>query len=177
MAATVVIAETNGPSGSATETVDIANINFGSDDSTELTPATYPITAQADGHSYEKWLRFYVSDLGGSTQVDNLKVWVSNLGGGWATGEGVSCNLRTTSYVQASYPAGGPIETDSAVATEAIPESEPAGPNLGIGGSLAGAITAVPAYSDFAVLQLDVTELTPAGSVNTKTFTFQWDEF
>ena len=114
--------------------------------------------------------------MGGSGTIDNLKIWLSGLGGGWKTGEGMSTNLRGSGYVQASYPSGGPIETDSTVATQAMPESEPSGPNLGISGSLGGSITSSPAYSDWGVLQLDVSNLTPAGSVNQKTITFQYDE-
>lgn len=176
MAATVVVAETNGASGSSVETLDPSNLNMGSVDTAELDPSSYPIVAQADGHAFEKWLRLYVSDLGGSTVVDNLKVWLSNLGGGWATGEGMSANLVESGYSAASYPAGGPVDTDSVDATEPMPEAEPAGPNVGIGGSLAGTITVVPEYSDWIVLQLDVSALTPAGSLNQKTITFQYDE-
>jgi len=176
MGATVQVAETNGPSATSVETIDPANLNMGSDDSAELVPATYPITAQADGHAFEKWLRFYVSLMGGSNIVDNLKVWISSLGGGWKTGEGMTTNMRTTGYVQATYPTGGPIEVDSTVATQVMPEAEPGGPNLGISGGLGGQIVAAPNYSDWAVLQLDVSNLTPAGSVNQKTLTFQYDE-
>lgn len=176
MAATVVIAEMNGPSGSSVETIDPANINMGSSDSSELVPASHPVTAMVDGHSFEKWLRFYLSDLGGSSIIDNLKVWLSNLGGGYATGEGMSTNLRETGYVQATYPVLGPINTDSSVADQTMPIAEPSGPNLGIAGSLAGSLVSAPGYSDWMVLQLDVSELTPAGSVNQKTLTFQWDE-
>ena len=176
MAATVVVAERNGPLASSVETIDVSNVNLGSTDAAALNPTSAPITAKADGHSYEKWLRLYINALGGSSVVDNVKVWLSNLGGGWKTGEGMSCNLRTTGYAQASYPSGGPVQTDSSVATVAMPESEPSGANLGIGGSLSGTITAVPAYTDYAVIQLDVSAATPAGAVNTKTITFQWDE-
>lgn len=176
MAATVVITETNGPQASSTETVDPSNINMGSVDDAELDPATHPITAQADGHAFEKWLRMFVSAMGGSSIIDNLKIWLSSLGGGWKTGEGMSTNLRESGYVQASYPSGGPIEINSTVATQGMPESEPSGPNLGIGGSLGGSITSAPSYSDWGVLQLDVSNLTPAGSVNQKTITFQYDE-
>lgn len=176
MAAIVQLAETNGASGSSTEALDIANVNFGSQDAAELTPSSAPITAQVDGHSYEKWLRLYVSDLGGSSQIDNIKVWLSALGGGYQTGEGVSCSLVESGYTAPTYPTGGPIATDSTVATETMPETEPSGPNVGISGSLGGAISSAPTYSDFFALQLDVTEQTPAGSVNQKTLTFQWDE-
>ena len=175
MAATVVIAERNGASPGA-ETLDPANVNMGDIDAAALDPATYPITAMADGHAFEKWFRFYVSVMGGSVQLDNVKVWLSNLGGGWKTGEGMSANLRTSGYVQATYPGGGPVKTNSTVADQAMPEAEPGGANLGIAGSLAGAITSAPAYSDYGVLQLDVTASTPAGALNQKTITFQWDE-
>ena len=176
MAATVVIAETNGATGSSVESLDPANLNMGSNDSAALTPASYPITAAADGHAYEKWVRFYVSALGGSTIIDNLKVWLSSLGGGWQTGEGMSTNARESSYVSKSYPAAGPVDTDSADADQVMPETEPSGANLGISASLTGQITTALAYSDWLVLQLDVTAATPAGAVNQKTLTFQWDE-
>ena len=176
MAATVVVTETNGPNATSVQTVDPSSINMGSDDSAELVPATYPVTAQVDGHAFEKWLRLYVSTMGGASIVDNLKIWLSNLGGGWKTGEGMSTSLRESGYVSPTYLTAGPIDTDSADAGQAMPEAEPSGPNLGIGGSLGGQITAAPAYSDWAVLQLDVSNLTPAGSVNQKTLTFQYDE-
>ena len=176
MPATVVIAEQNGLLASPVETLDIANINMGDSASAVLTPATYPITAMADGHAYEKWLRFYVSAMGGSTVLDNFKVWLSSLGGGYKTGEGMSTNLRTSGYSAASYPSGGPVKTNSAVATQVMPVAEPSGPNVGIGGLLAGTITVAPVYTDWMVFQLDVTASTPAGALNQKTFTLQWDE-
>lgn len=176
MPATVVITETNGPLASSLENVDPDNINMGSNDSAEIVPATYPIVAQADGHAFEKWLRIFVSDLGGSSIVDNLKIWLSSIGGGWKAGEGMSVNMRESGYVQASYPGAGPIDTDSVDAGQVMPETEPSGPNLGIAGSLGGQVSAAPAYSDWGVIQLDVSNLTPAGSVNQKTITFQYDE-
>ena len=176
MAATVVLSETNGPSAGQVESTDISNVNMGSNGSAELVPATYPVTAQADGHAFEKWLRFYVTAMGGSSQIDNLKVWLSNLGGGWKTDEGWSTTLRESGYVQATYNTGGPVETNSADAGQAMPESEPSGANHGIGGSLAGNISSAPTYSDYMVIQLDVSASTPAGAANTKTITCQWDE-
>ncbi len=173
MAATVQVAERNGaPAG--VETVDPDNINMGSDDSAELNPATYPVTAQADGHAFEKWLRLYVTAMGGSTVIDNIKIWLSSLGGGWKTGEGMSTNMREAGYVSDAYAQ--PVESDSGKADQAMLESEPAGPNLGIGGALGGNIGSAPNYTDYCVCQLDVTGSTPAGSLNQKTFTFQWDE-
>jgi len=176
MGATVVIVEENGPAATKVQTVDPSNINMGSNDSAEIVPATYPITAMTDGHAFEKWLLIYVSDMGGSSIVDNIKIWLSALGGGYLTGEGMSTNLRESAYASKTYPTAGPVGTDSPDADQVMPIAEPSGPNLGIGASLAGQITAAPAYSDYAVLQLDVSNLTPAGSVNQKTLTFQWDE-
>lgn len=173
MAATVQIAERNGAPAGA-ETVDPSNLNMGSIDATGIVPATYPITAQADGHAFEKWVRLYVSNLGGSTIIDNLKVWLSSLGGGWMTGEGISTNMRESSYAADAYAS--PVDTDSTKADQAMPETEPTGPNLGIGGALGGQLTTAPSYSDYCVLQLDVTATTPAGAVNQKTITFQYDE-
>ena len=176
MAATVVLCETNGTVAAPVETQDISNVNMGSTPAANLDPDSYPITAQADGHAYEKWLRLYVTNMGGSSQVDNIKIWLSNLGGGWQTEEGWSTNLVTSEYTECEFNADGPIATDSADATEAMPESEPESANLGIDGSLTGKIEEAPAYSDYCVIQMDVTENTEAGPVNQKTITFQWDE-
>jgi len=173
MAATVQIAERNGVSP-GTETPNVSNLNMGSADTPNLVPATYPITAMADGHAFEKWIRINLTALGGSTRIDNLKAWLSSLGGGWKTGEGMSSNLRTSGWVNTPYAT--PVETNSAVADQVMPESLPGGPNIGIGGSLAGYLDAAPSYSDYIVLQLDVTASTPAGNVNQKTITFQYDE-
>jgi hypothetical protein len=175
MAATVQIAERNGVSP-GTETPNVSHLNMGSADVANLTPASCPITAMADGHAFEKWVRINLTALGGSTRIDNLKAWLSSLGGGWKTGEGMSCNLRTSGWVNSTYPAGGPINTNSSVADQVMPEVMPGGPNIGIGGSLAGYLSSAPSYSDYVVLQLDVTASTPAGNVNQKTITFQYDE-
>ena len=177
MPATVVIVETNGASP-GTLHVSPANLNMGSADATALDTSTYPITAQDGGCSYEKWIRLKVTAMGGSNSVDNVEVWLSDLGTGYASGERMLCNLVTSGYSPASYPAGGPSNTTSTVALNQMPLSQPNGPNMGIGGILSGVITLsdVPAYSDYIVLQEQVTKLTPAGSTSTKTLTVQWDE-
>lgn len=176
MGVTAVLAETNGASGSSSQTLDIANINFGSIADAELIPATYPLTAGANKHSFEKWLRLYVSDMGNSSQLDNIKMWLSANGTGWELEEGMSTNLVTSGYSAKSYPSAGPVETDSPDASVAVPESEPSGANVGIAGALSGILTSAPNYSDWIVLQLDVGATTPAGAVQAKTMTIQWDE-
>lgn len=176
MPASVYINETNGTLASPVETVDPANLNMGSIAASNMVPSAYPVVAKLDGHAFEKWIHFYLSDLGGSIIVDNFKVWLSSLGGGWRTGEGMSTNARTSAYVATTYPVAGAVDTDSSVATQVMPETEPSGANIGIAGTLAGQMTSAPAYSDYLVIQLDVSALTPAGAVNQKTLTFQWDE-
>ena len=174
--ATIVFSETNGILASAVVTDDISNINFGNDDSPNIVPASHPVIAQADGHSFEKWLRIKVTALGEASIVDNFKMWLSDNGTGWKTGEGISTNLKTSSYSASSYPVGGPVEIDSSEAVNAIPETEPASANIGISGSLSGQITVVDSYTDYIVLQLDVSASTPAGSLQQKEITVQWDE-
>jgi len=176
MGVTAVLAETNGASGSSVQSVDIANVNFGSVDDAELVVLDYPLTAGANEHSFEKWLRLYVSSMGTSAQLDNIKVWLSDNGTGWALEEGISCNLVTAGYSAPTYPTAGPVDTNSPDATVAIPETEPASANVGIAGSLSGILTSAPAYSDWFVLQLDVGATTPAGALQPKTLTIQWDE-
>jgi hypothetical protein len=173
MAASVVLAERNGTSPGV-ETLDIANVNMGAVDASGLNPTSYPLTAAADSHSYEKYLRLCVTSMGGATQIDNIKCWLSDLGGGYKAGEGMSTNLKTSGYSPATYAT--PVGTNSSVADQVMPTSEPANANVGIGGSLSGVIAAAPSYTDYMVFQLDVDVSTPAGSLNQKTFTYQWDE-
>jgi len=104
--------------------------------------------------------------------VDNLKIWKNS--GNYVTGEGIDTNAREAAYGGAeSYVQ--PTQTTSVIATEIMPVAEPSGPNLGIGGSLGGQLTGV-GDSDYLVTQLQTTGSTPAGDVNQKQFTYQWDE-
>ena len=80
MAATVTIDESNG--ASEAQEVDIANSNMGNVDDAELDPVAYPITPGEN--SYEKWQRFHVSDMKGSSEISNLKVWRTGALGGAA---------------------------------------------------------------------------------------------
>lgn len=178
MAATVELAERNGLAASPTNTANVTNINFGSTAAANLDPDTYPISIATAPRSFEKWLRVSVTNMGGSNIIDNIRVWLSSLGGGYKTGENIMCNLTTSPvlYSAAAYPTNGPVNTVSAVAVRSIPTSEPEQANIGIGGSLSGQITSAPAFSDFIVLQLQVSASTPAGAVNQKVITIEWDE-
>jgi len=165
--ATVELSESN----TVSETVHdgINNINYGSDDSYDLVPATYPITAGEN--SYEKWIRLHVSAMGDSNKIDNIQIWKS--AGAYVTGETIDTNLKTSGYSGATYAT--PTQNESTVATEPMPTADPTQANLGIGGSLSGNLTAI-GYSDYWVSQLQTTVSTPAGDVNQKTYTIQYDE-
>ena len=164
MAATVEICESNG--AGQTVTHDIADSNMGSVDAAGLDPVANPVTP--GGNTFEKWQRFHVTAMGGSSAIDNLKVWRTGALGGSAVHV---TNARETGYGQAAYAT--PVATASSVATQAMPTVEPGGANLGIGGSLAGQLTAA-GYSDYLVHQVQTNAGDTAGA--TTTMNYQYDE-
>lgn len=165
MSATIEICESNG--AGQTVSHNITNSNMGSADAVNLVAADYPIVPGAN--SYEKWQRFHVTDMGGSSSIENLKVWrVTALGGSAVH----LTNARTTSYGGAPTYAT-PVATDSSIATQTMPTTEPASANLGIGGSLTGALTAT-GYSDYLVHQIQTDAGDTAGA--SATMHYQYDE-
>jgi len=166
MAATVEIRVSYG-STETVESSDAADLNLLSADlGSGETPSNYPITIPQAGtsYSYERWFRAYVSSLGGLTKVKNFRVYANSD----APITGTQLNYGQA----ASYVA--PVNTQSSIATSAIPTSEP-GENLYIGGSSGGEITSAGEYTDYGVLQLAVpsTATLASGSV---TITVAWDE-
>lgn len=176
--AIVRFVERNGPATPLNETQNPLNLNFGSADQSGLTPTASPLTAQADGHSFEKWVQLRVIDFEGSTIIDNCKIWLSDVGGGFKEGEGITTNARLVGYSSVLYPINGPVQTASPIAIQDILIEEPPSANIGIGGSLTGQITPDTTVqdTDYIVLQLNISESTPGGSLNQKTITFQYDE-
>jgi hypothetical protein len=164
-AATVEISETNG--AGATVTDGIGDTDMGSTDAANLDPVANPVTA--GNNTYEKWQRFHVSAMGGSSAINNLQVWRTSALGGAATHK---TNARTTSYGGAASYAT-PVATTSSVATQTMPTSDPAAANLGIGGSLSGSRTTT-GYSDYLVHQIQTNAADTAGS--TSTLNYQYDE-
>lgn len=165
-AATVSIAERNGaPSGSLT--ASITNSNFGSNDSVNLDPVTYPITANSN--SYEKWQQFNLTNLGTSSAIKNLQVWYTGTLSGSDT---LKSNAKTSSYGGAPTYAQ-PTASTSSIGTTTMPTSAPGAANLGIAGSLTGSLTAT-GVSDYLVMQLHVDSATTAGA--TLTIYYQYDE-
>lgn len=167
MAATVTIAESNG--AGETVTASITNTNMGSTDAVNLSATTYPITPNS--RSYIKYQRFNVQNMGGSSIIDNLKVWRTGSLGTGGTHAHVT-NARETSYGGALTYAT-PVNTAVTGVDQAMPTSEPSGANLGIGGSLSGQITSV-GYSDYLGHQITTDASATAGS--SSTMNYQYDE-
>lgn len=167
MAATVEICETNG--AGATVTHDIANTNMGSTDAAGLDAVSYPI-APGD-RTYAKYQRFHVTNMGASAEIKNLKVWRSGSLGTGGTHTHVT-NARETSYAGAASYAT-PVNTAITGVDQNMPTSEPTGANLGIGGSLSGALSST-GYSDYLIHQLTTDASATAGS--TSTLNYQYDE-
>jgi hypothetical protein len=166
MTATVEIDERNG-AAAGTLTHNITNTNMGSVDEVNTDPVAHPIIA--GNNSMEKYQQMHVTAMGGSSKIDNLKVWRTGALGANATH---LTNARLTSYGgAASYVA--PVATVSGVATQTMPSAEPASANLGIAGALAGSLT-VAGTSDYLVHQIQTTGSAVAGS--TSTMNYQYDE-
>lgn len=168
MAATVEICESNG----AGETVEhnISNSNMGSSDAPNLTASANPIVAGEN--SFEKWQRFHVTAMGGSSLIDNLKVWRTSALGGSAAHK---TNAREASYGGAET-YNQPSASDRSATygyTETMPTSEPTGANLGIGGSLSGSLNTT-GYSDYLVHQIQTDAGDTAGA--STTMNYQYDE-
>ena len=169
--ATVSIAESNGTT--PTITASITNSNMGSVDAVNLDPVANPITA--GNNSFEKWQRFNVSNMGTSSAIQNLQVWASAALG---TGATHKTNARTGSYggAQTFNTGTGPLATDRSATygyTQTMPTAAPGAANLGIGGALAGSLTAT-GYSDYLVTQIQLTGGAVAGA--TATMSYQYDE-
>lgn len=165
MAATVEIDEANG--AGETLTHNIGDTDMGSIDAVNLDPVANPVTP--GNNTYEKWQKVHVTAMGGSSNIDNLKIWRTGALGGAA--------VHLTNATTASY--GGaqayvtPVATDSSIATQTMPTSEPGSANLGIAGSLTGSLTATGS-SDYLIHQIQTDVADVAGS--TSTLNYQYDE-
>jgi len=164
-AATVEICESNG--AGETVTHSITDTDMGSTDAANLDPVAYPVTP--GNRTYIKYQRFHVTAMGGSSKIDNLKVWRSGALGGAATHV---TNARTTTYGGALTYAT-PVASSVSGVDQTMPTSEPGTANLGIGGSLTGSLTAT-GYSDYLGHQIVTNAGDTAGS--TSTMYYQYDE-
>jgi hypothetical protein len=145
----------------------IANINFGSNDSYNLVPATYPITRNTN--SFCKYIRCKFT--GSWTEISNMKFWKSN--GEYKTDESISAGFNVAFAT--------PTQDDqrvTGIGDTAVPTSEPSqNVNSFEGAStIVYGATGVSGYSAYVRLQTQTLVTTPSGAVNSKTMTFQFDE-
>ncbi|MFA5261423.1 MAG: hypothetical protein WC450_09365 [Candidatus Omnitrophota bacterium] len=167
MAATVEIDEANG--AGETLTHNITNSNMGSVDEVNTNPVTNPITPNT--RTMIKYQKVHVTAMGGSSKIDNLKIWRTGALGAGGTHTHYT-NARTTSYGGALAYAT-PVRTAVTGVDQAMPTSVPATANLGIGGALDGALTDVGS-SDYLGHQIATDASATAGS--TTTMNYQYDE-
>ena len=163
--AVVEIDESNGADEDITH--NITNTNMGSIDAVNLNGDAYPILVGQ--RSFAKYQRFHVSNLGGSTAVQNLKVWRTGALGGNAEHK---TNVRTTDYVGLNYAQ--PTASAITDVDQDMPTSTPSTANLGINGALNGKLNADDTSSDYLVHQLIVGVDDVSG--NTSTMNYQYDE-
>ena len=147
-------------------THNITDTDMGSTDAANLDPVANPVVA--GDNTYEKYQTLHITAMGGSSAIDNLKIWRTSALGGSAVHV---TNARETSYARKAYVA--PIATNSTQGTQTMPTSEPTGSNLGIDGSLSGSRTAA-GHSDFLIHQIQTDAGDVAGS--TSTMNYQYDE-
>ena len=166
MAATVEIDEQNGSAPGST-THNIADTDMSTEDSPTTDPVANPVTPGSN--TMEKWQKIDVTNMGGSSLIDNLKIFRTGALGGAAVH---LTNARETSYGGAETFTT-PTVSASTPATQTMPTSVPSGANLGIGGSLTGSLSA-PGQSDHLVHQIQTNAADVAGS--TSTLNYQYDE-
>jgi hypothetical protein len=165
MGATFAFSESNGAGQVVHD--GIANINFGSNDSYDLVPATYPITRGTN--SFCKYIRGKFT--GSWTEISNMKFWKSN--GEYKTDESISAGFNVT------YAT--PTQDDqrvTGIGDTAVPTSEPSqNVNSFEGAStIVYGATGVSGYTGYIRLQTQTLVTTPSGVVNQKQFTLQFDE-
>lgn len=161
MSATHQFSESNTVSETITD--GISNLNFGSNDSVNLNTSTYPITR--GNASFEKYLRCKFTST--YTEISNMKFWKS--AGTLVTGETIKA-AANVSFATPSATANGDSDIPTSEGTALSINSAEGASVITYGGS------GVSGYTAYIRLQLQTTGSTPSGSVNQKTFTFQYDE-
>lgn len=169
--AAVEICESNDDSGESI-THNVGDLDCGSIDAANLDPTANPVTVTE--FAFFKLVRIHCTAINDSNQIDNFRVWKS--AGDYVTDEGIQCNLHETqgsydTYKITAWP-GAPDANE--YTAYAMPTSEPTA-NLGIGGSLTGALTAA-GYSDYFKFQRQSGASTPPGDANSLTISFKYDE-
>lgn len=168
MPATVEIDESNG--AVEVRTHGIVSAHYGSTDTVHLTPASAPLTPGAN--SYEKAHRWHVTAMGGAVAVRAFRFYATPPGaqathyynGALDQPTYDSPNHKITAY---AIPTTTPTRTP-----ETVPQAPPASANIGVGGILAGELTA-PGATDFLYTQIRTTVSAVAGTVMTNSYRYE----
>jgi hypothetical protein len=168
MAATVEIDEVNG-ADPGSRMHGITNSNYGSIDNVNMNAANNPIIP--GDNSYQKWQQWHVVDMGGSAIVKDLKFFAD------AGPSADTTHLFNGHTDQGQYDASRKTAYETpATATDdcpnAVPTAAPGSANIGIGGALAGEITANDSLSDFVVHMIGTTVNAVAGKSLTLTYRY-----
>lgn len=171
MAVTVTWVEFNGTDlDTGNGTALATNLNFGSDDSVDVAPASHPIAAGSN--SYVKYWKAQWS--GSFTSISNAKLHKS--AGALKTGE--------TLKFSGNYAKGATAPSPATLAIPDIPAALPAVnvclPNLTTDVLYQAAYESTPDYASGArsstmVFQLQTTSGIAAGAVNQKTLSLTYD--
>jgi len=161
MAATHQWSESNGVGEVVTD--GISNINFGSVDDNDIVTIDYPITIGQN--SFSKYIRCKFTGI--FTEISNMKFWKS--AGAYILGESIKAGANVA---YATPNQTGTVDSDvpTTEGTALSVNSAEGNPTIEYG------VSGVSGYTGYIRLQLRTTGSTPAGAVNQKTFTFQYDE-
>lgn len=161
MAATHQFSESNAVG--EVETIPVANLNFGSNDSAALNTTTYPITR--GNASFEKYLR--AKFTGTFTEISAMKFWKS--AGTLVTGETIKAAANAAYVTPSATPNADsdiPVTEGTALAMQSAEGAS----------TIVDGASGVSGYTKYIRLQLQTTGSTPSGAVNQKTFVMQYDE-
>jgi len=160
MAATFQWSESNTVSETVTD--GISNLNFVSTDAPNASQTIYPITRP--NSSFTKYLRAKFSGVW--SEISNMKFWKSS--GTYVTDEVIKA-AANVAFVTPTQTSTGDSEIPITEGT-ALSVNSYEGPSTITYGS------GVSGYTAYLRLQLQMSASTPAGAVNQKAFTFQYDE-
>lgn len=173
MAATVEVRKQYGTSpGTESSDLSTSGIALKSVDDVSTTPADAPVEILAMGtnYSYESWVKFELTNLGGSSQVDNFKIWGS---GAAILGGNVKVTINTTEVDTYATPVD--IQSSQGIRDDLV--------NHGSGSKIDvdcntpdNKLDAVGEETDFAVFQLVVFDTASPGIMPEQTLYYSYDE-
>ncbi len=180
MAATVAMSESNGAGETITDS--ISNMNFGSTDAPNLNTTLHPIRPSIP-RSYSKFFRVLLVSLGGSTFINDLRVWKSS--GAYNNFD----NIISGGLTPANQAAQPYITPDNLVqlasGNPTLPTADPGAQNLGIAGfnnsidkHMPTDTGGPPSRSNYFAqqCQINVGGTSAIGALSQKIYTIQYDE-